>query len=414
MTKINKLLSVSLAVIIIIACCIFGFMANEKVFSDVIEDQGLITNLEDYYYKNEFNNFLEDIGKKRVDIEKVNNTIIYDFSERPSFILTYSNSFGYMISNRETGTSLERIGIGNSPYTDVISEKCYYMGVGNYYYHKNQEVLDIFTGNSISSEWKNELQSCINQLKELDIKENGYLNIYSRTSTSDRLNNSKYISAEGEKYFNRPWDTYISLDGKIFNHDMFFPQNDGDSCAIVAAIQLLQYLDRLGIVDTTSIFRQVNSGKIVETGSGGYFVNNCLSQCMHNELDSMTWSGAFGENYTNNVIIGLKKFFEKYSPRMQVQIQTPDGLVNQNRTCNAIFSFKDNACYDNMKGQIDSGKPAIGMTSIGNGYYLNQNGNWSMDDVARHMMIVYGYCTTDNGTLKDFITHSGWRKSNKQ
>ena len=96
MTKINKLLSVSLAVIIIIACCIFGFMANEKVFSDVIEDQGLITNLEDYYYKNEFNNFLEDIGKKRVDIEKVNNTIIYDFSERPSFILTYSNSFGYI------------------------------------------------------------------------------------------------------------------------------------------------------------------------------------------------------------------------------------------------------------------------------------------------------------------------------
>lgn len=121
---------------------------------------------------------------------------------------------------------------------------------------------------------------------------------------------------------------------------MFFPQNDGDSCAIVAAIQLLQYLDRLGIVDTTSIFRQVNSGKIVETGSGGYFVNNCLSQCMHNELDSMTWSGAFGENYTNNVIIGLKKFFEKYSPRMQVQIQTPDGLVNQNRKCNAIFSFR--------------------------------------------------------------------------
>ncbi len=122
---------------------------------------------------------------------------------------------------------------------------------------------------------------------------------------------------------------------------------------------------------------------------------------MHDELDSMTWSGAFGENYTNNIITGLKKFFDKYQPTVDFF-----GL-----TCKADFTFSDNVCYDNIKGQIDSGKPAIGMTTTGNGYfsYDSNSDSWKKEDVALHMMIIYGYCTTSSGTIQDFITHSGWQ-----
>ena len=49
---------------------------------------------------------------------------------------------------------------------------------------------------------------------------------------------------------------------------------------------------------------------------------------------------------------------------------------------------------------------------IGNGYYKDANDVWYQTGVERHHMVIYGYCTSDSGELKDFICHGGWKSAN--
>ncbi len=239
-------------ILTLIVC--MSFSVSGVAFADTLQSNEDISYVERNYYINEFNNFLEYIGEDKLSIEDINCKILYDFSENPIFILTYAQDYGYMISNRETGTSFERSGIGNNPYKNHINELCYYVGVGNYYYYDNGSIKDIFNNKSILDEVKLDLQINIDKIVSFDKEENGELSLRAKTSTSDRLNNSVYISTRGKNYFAQGYNTIIDMGNS--QYDRLFPENDGDSCGIVAAIQLLQYLDRVKNIDTTSAFRE--------------------------------------------------------------------------------------------------------------------------------------------------------------
>lgn len=395
------LLLVFIAIITMIVFPKNSVHAEETIF---LETE--IPEYENLYFKLEFQMFLSDIEGIEINVSDIHNKILFDVEDNPIFILTYTSNNGYMISNRETASSLERSVSGESPYNECIYSKCYYMGYGNYYVHQEGEIIDILNNNEIEVDGLIETQSKLEQMLMLDLTENGTKNYLSRTSNNDRINNSKYVSSEALNYFNKKWSTnkYYNMGNQ--QYDYLFPENDGSSCGIVACIQLLQYLDRLNIVDTTSNFKSLNNNRIIFNKNDVNFGTNCLTQSMHDELDSMTWSGAFGENYTNNLVSGMNNFFEKYQPKIKVWVTPIPSSSGYYQNANAIITFHNNSFYDNMVAQINNGKPAIGLTSIGNGYYQDAS-NWSNTSVARHIMIVYGYCTTDKGTLKDFITHSG-------
>lgn len=195
---------------------------------------------------------------------------------------------------------------------------------------------------------------------------------------------------------------YLKFDYKI-------PDND-TSCGIVATAMIMQYYDRKNYSTIPSAFIKAKEGLII------YNLNKIstlttdkpikynpnkpeyLAYHLHGTLDSITAQGSStGANNTLNLKEGLEDFYEKYQP-----VKGERKLI-----------LDSNAAYKNIVGCIDSGNLAIGMTHlIGNGYYKDANDVWYQTGVERHHMVIYGYCTSDSGELKDFICHGGWKSAN--
>lgn len=311
--------------------------------------------------------------KSNIDNEIVDTDIIYDFNDRPVFLLCAFSEGGYAIINRLTNNSIEYTANGNSPYGDYKNEKKLYGGFGNYFVKVNGSVINLINAGVLT---KSE-QDFYSQLSEYIVISEAIENekelnsmVMPLTSNADRDNNTTIMS--GGEYFK-------NLTSGSYYPDKFIPSNDGSSCGIVAATMVLQYYERTG----THVIPKAFLGTI----------KNEQAQDLHDELNDLTWGGAFGENYTKNVMTGLSKFYNKY----------PE-IRNENLY---KVTTKYNTCYDNMKGAIDNGFPAVGMTGTGNGYY-KIGGQWKSTSAARHQMVVYGYCTTNKNTLKDFVCHSGW------
>ena len=347
--------------------------------------------------------------------ERINERVLYDLAGRPTYGLQEFVDGGYQINNRLTGNSIELTEEGDTPYKGYYDYKLYYSGFGNYFALINGELVDLqsqmaLTENDFAflSEFSDYL--AISEYVETNNEVSQQIGSSAGLLTTNTEREQYSTIMSGGSYFENLKASYDS-DGTFYTStiylsnadgtsDLLFPHNFESSCGIVAIVQLMQYYERNG---THVIPQEFSVGKqfpntMVTNGSVNIFWKNVnaagyFSQVLHNEIDDLTWGGLFGENYTKNLMTGIEKFYEKYPAN------SGENLIK--------IVPKYNTCYDNMKGAVDSGRPAIGMTSTGNGYY-KVNGSWTSTEAARHQMVVYGYCTTKNGTLKDFICHSGW------
>ena len=345
--------------------------------------------------------------------ENINEKVLFDLTERPTYCLQEFADGGYQIINRLTGNSIELVEEGDTPYEGYYKYKLYYSGFGNYFALINGELVDLQSQTTLTEDNVNYLREfsdylAISEYVESTNEDAQQIDdaISLLTTNTEREKYSKVMN--GGSYFENLKARYsgdallrdsIYLKNADGTYDMLFPDNDGSSCGIVAVVQLMQYYERNG---THVISNKFSNGKTFPTTkyTGNNFWSTVVTkgyfaQELHDELDDITWAGIFGENYTKNLMTGIEKFYAKYP-------------ANSGEDLTKIIP-KYNTCYDNMKGAVDSGRPAIGMTTTGNGYY-KVDGSWTSTGAARHQMLVYGYCTTAKGTLKDFICHSGWYK----
>ena len=87
--------------------------------------------------------------EKTVTISNVK--ILYDFNEKPTYLLTEFEEGGYAIRFREGETFVERNESFNSIYTteNVIEHRCYYAGPGQYFYKRDGKTYEVRTGQEV-------------------------------------------------------------------------------------------------------------------------------------------------------------------------------------------------------------------------------------------------------------------------
>lgn len=367
----------SLLISFVFIVCVMGIFSS----CSIKEKNEFITKINEFnrrYTEEEREVIFSKLDKTKVvdvvyQIETAKRSILYDFNERPTYSLIEYNTGGYEIINNLSGNSVESTSDGESPYHNM-SGTMYYGGFGTYSIKKQGTFINILTNKIMPEEQISFYADFSDYLVINEYQENiaeVKLKYKKMTSNEDRENNSTMLTND---YFQT-----LTPD-KDFTDGDSFPNNNGTSCGIVATVMLYQYYERTGT--------HVIPRAFLDT------VNSNVAEELHDYLDGITAGGALGENYTNNLIDGIEKFNNTFFAKRNERLYKIRPVYN--------------ACYDNMVANIDNGKPAVGMTSMGNGYY-QLNGEWKETSAGRHHMVVYGYCTTDAGTLKDFICHSGWK-----
>lgn len=337
--------------------------------------------------------------------------IVYDLADRPTFLLVIYQNGGYAIFNRLTGNSMERTKAGESPYGQSTLKK-YYGGFGNYFVKENSRIKEVRSGKVIDQGEQAAYAENSDQVVRADVKEaESEISLFTTNTEREKYTT---IMADGDYFENLMYtqsgnfldtDSFYRYDD-VYGYDMLFPDNDGSSCGIVATVQMLQFYARakgLHVIPDSFIddqnyhkmdrlsFSESSSTKI-GTQLANLTSKPYLSNLLHNKLRALTGKGAFGETYTQGLIDGLNAFFSKYQP------ESEEYGMN--------FTFTYHTGYDNMVANIQNGRPAVGMTTIGNGYY-KEGSEWKKIGVERHHMVAYGYCTNGNGSLRDFVCHSG-------
>lgn len=378
--------------------------------------------------------------------------ILYDFLEIPSFIYVQFQKGGYAISNIETGNIYERAEMGSGPYEKFKSKKCYYGGVQNYFYRKNNDVITI-NGNVSVSNIVVKLQKDLNELK---MREKEFMKgVDENESSKNSLENTAYrnhivtignynggdFGIKKSLYFPMLSEeisgTHIYEDFNGFT-DFYFPINDRNSCAFVALTMFLQFYERLdngntlpSIFDTdfydymyarefgdipnnnsfiyqlwknnikkltyNEIFHIISNDNEVIFKSGKPNLDTLLksnmvkTQKIHDFLYCIGDQGVAGETYNTGIVTCMERFCEIYPNHRK-------------------FTFTANSFWSNMKECIDRGMPSIGMTGLtATGYIPNNNDtSYESKSVARHQMVVYGYTVNSIGGPDEFICHSGW------
>lgn len=437
---IKKIHIISLVCCFVTLCCLLN-MVGYTNWSTVEAEENLN------------NQILQDI-ENTYDVSITKFELLKDFEGETKFYLLEGDK-SYFIINILTNSIFERSMDSNSPYFVFDNMEKVYGGYGNYFIKYDGYFYDILNNcNVYDSDITDLFQEQLNEICIADIE-----NSQNRITVQSRWGkNDHYASDVAENYFSTildcdefqevdvldsntnegftlynpslPGGSYIDkdkvaigvkrveqgllLDKYYLNYDLKIPDNDGTSCGIVAMVMALQYYSRTGIGNTIpQSFIQSKSNVITynpvltTTRSGGahatYQPNKVdyLAYHLWGTLDSLTPAGIISSaNSYINLRDGINAFYTQY-PR------TSDDLQLQ---------FHANACYDNMMGCIDGGDLALGMTGlVGNGYYqveqTDESLEWESTSVTRHIMVAYGYCTNDDGSLADFICHSGWTMS---
>lgn len=226
--------------------------------------------------------------EKTVTISNVK--ILYDFNEKPTYLLTEFEDGGYAIRFREGETFVERNESFNSIYTteNVIEHRCYYAGPGQYFYKRDGKTYEVRTGQEVifDKSGDDEIEEINRQIVEekqsgimpMSIVDEGYtlLNFNKKEMDMNDLIRGLYFYGMDEYYnefvtllrygtwtnehdnkcikfcaanninavnANRMW--YYNIGG----NDLLFGENIYGSCALVAIGMVLQFYDRTGWCD---------------------------------------------------------------------------------------------------------------------------------------------------------------------
>ena len=224
--------------------------------------------------------------EKTVTISNVK--ILYDFNEKPTYLLTEFEEGGYAIRFREGETFVERNESFNSIYTteNVIEHRCYYAGPGQYFYKRDGKTYEVRTGQEVifDKSGDDEIEEINRQIVEekkygtmpMSIIDEGYtllnfnkkemtmmdavrgvyfygmdeyntrfLPLKSYESWNDSYNNDCInYSIYRYNYQDRKYDYMRTLKYTVGGEDMLFGDNLYGSCALVAIGMVLQLYDR--------------------------------------------------------------------------------------------------------------------------------------------------------------------------
>ena len=242
-------------------------------------------------------------GKKNSEVTINNSTLLYNFNDKPEYLLVTFDQGGYAIMNRNSRLIYERTISGSNPYNNYIDKyKCYYGGPMNYIYKIKDNYNNIFNNNAIDID---NIKSNIKRIDQNHIDSlSGHANLKdtynTRSSGYDSVGghylsegNSSgdpwmdfaraiyFILIDGENCsyqwhtltrtnpfsFNidyiMPQSTHISLvRGSRFHFMKFYegepqeyidaiiPVNRFGSCSMVAATMILQYYNRMEVNNT--------------------------------------------------------------------------------------------------------------------------------------------------------------------
>lgn len=417
-------------VIITTICCgFFGCSKPNNQETDTIylddTDVDVINDFNRKYSQEDIEKYYS-LSADLMSYGDIRGCILYDLADRPTYLLKEYDGIGYEIINRYTGTSIERTDEGYSIYYGK-NGKPYYAGFMNYFIEKDGEMVNLLDGGKLSETQQEFLIDFSNYIVVNDIEENmgvrenelalttneereNYTTLANCASYFEKLNIVKndgaYLYAVASAYYKNSQGTY---------KDIKFPINTNDTCGQVATTILLQYYERNGIHVIPNAFLDTIQSKTIKRGTLSIFsydqVYNFLeddsnyaqypSVRLHDKLFELTPVPGVNGCVTDELRTAISRLYSNYP-------------VQANEILHQIITDY-NTCYNNMVGAVDSNRPAVGMTGgTGNGYYKDANGNWTSKSTSWHHMVVYGYCTTQSGTLQDFVCHSGWYSENTQ
>lgn len=348
------------------------------------------------------------------------NTIkeVYDFNDNATFAVLEYTPIGYAIFNRNTGTILERSPYAKSPYTKYMNKKLFYGGPSNYFYEKNNQIINIANNLEINKETKKILSQ---QLKLVIKEDKQSANFKSRNAIKKYVNtelSSQLITTKDYKENIELWcydweclyfmllssyycaNNLVSVNGYS---DLIFGNNSGalsNSCSQVATGMLLQYYDRNNHYD------------IVPDGEGNYpYEQNDPNGYNHN---------LFGDGYIDYSAICLQRYLiylthNSYTPGATTTPEMVNGLEDyldiMGYSSFTSISSTTSSIAGFIKSNIDNGNLCV-LTTILNvaEYYNNDTSNLVSIDASLHTVLVYGYTYNDSGNLDEYVCHFGWRE----
>ena len=383
--------------------------------------------------------------EKTVTISNVK--ILYDFNEKPTYLLTEFEEGGYAIRFREGETFVERNESFNSIYTteNVIEHRCYYAGPGQYFYKRDGKTYEVRTGQEVifDRSGDDEIEEINRQIVEekkygtmpMSIIDEGYtllnfnkkemtmmdavrgvyfygmdeyntrfLPLKSYESWNDSYNNDCInYSIYRYNYQDRKYDYMRTLKYTVGGEDMLFGDNLYGSCALVAIGMVLQLYDRTDWCDVvpsnTSAWENIQ-----------YTYPYSQDCTKHPQLIPSKKDAERLHQYLISLAHPGKLPSEEYGTSEDLQVK----VINQYAQ-NLGYSKKikgKSALYISVKSLIGKqGFPMIATTKGSTFSYKypvkDDNGNISYKNATEdcHAVVAYGYKDSE------FVCHFGWLRA---
>jgi len=353
---------------------------------------------------------------------------LYDFTKVSNYILCYDeNCNWYAIINRNSGDVSERAN-SESSHANYSDKECFYLGYGNYYYLADNHIsstndnVALFNINDIPDNFVDSSiqlnQSFINngtfnskdEIESFIFEQNS--KIYTLCNASNR---SKTSYCDNLLYFLMLSDAFVPnrvvlsfYDGTsiqkdtigcgtftrysgLLYDDIIFPINFDGTCGIVSAAMLLQYFERLRILNTVSnsFYSSANTSFVVVDGwtyIGG--VENIVAQKLYNAINSYHNEVFSGSTYVS-IKDAINGYFSAY------------GITG--------ISASSSVLDTNAKKTIDNGDPVIVFIGSGTGYnaYVHSD-NYHTDYISAHAMLAFGYTKGLFVAVDEYICNKGW------
>ncbi len=380
--------------------------------------------------------------EKTVTISNVK--ILYDFNEKPTYLLTEFEEGGYAIRFREGETFVERNESFNSIYTteNVIDHRCYYAGPGQYFYKRDGKKYEVRTGQEVifDKSGDDEIEEINRQIVEekkygtmpMSIIDEGYtllnfnkkemtmmdavrgvyfygmdeyntrfLPLKSYESWNDSYNNDCInYSIYRYNHQDRKYDYMRTLKYTVGGEDMLFGDNIYGSCALVSIGMVLQLYDRTDWCDVvpsnTSAWENIQ-----------YTYPYSQDCTKHTQLIPSKKDAERLHQYLISLAHPGKLPSEKYGTSEDLQVK----VINQYAQ-NLGYSKKikgKSALYISVKSLIGKqGFPMIATTK-GDGFsykYPEKNEKGDISYVTKsagcHAVVSYGYKDSE------FVCNFGW------
>ena len=185
--------------------------------------------------------FRQENPKQNVEqINAISATYINDAESEESFILVSGSNSGYAIFSKDDLQLIEYSPYGNSPYSEIDTDKAIYAGVGNYLEKKGNEVKNIYTQKKYNKEELKEIKKGVKNKVDKIKDKNKKSKV---TLTSNIVENGPGGNVEDVTFADNFTITSRNLipNYKYFQSDLQFHNNEENSCTTVAGQILLAY-----------------------------------------------------------------------------------------------------------------------------------------------------------------------------